>query len=230
MKKAIIIAVFFILTTVTNGFGQENKKDPKNQKDQTVQTVQTVQKTQPVKKDQKDKKDQPAKQGQKVQKAQPVKQTKKAPKAQPVKQGQKDKKIQKEKVVKAKEINLGRSYFPKNFVHNGKEYKKGLYYVLLTEKKGVPWFKVLDRKKQPLFEELAVVKPIERKQKKRRRTRLKVKKEMLKDYEYYRIKVFKPEAEIIAYFLVKVKENKSNDGKSKGKPEAETWEEKKDGK
>lgn len=106
-----------------------------------------------------------------------------------------------------KDINLGRIYFPKTFVHAGKDYNKGVYLVTLTEKEGVPWFKVFNKKKELLFDEMAVVKPY-----KGRRTNFKyrVRKGLLKGYEYFRIRVIKPDKMIMAFFLVKQKEASSS--------------------
>lgn len=99
-----------------------------------------------------------------------------------------------------KELNLGRVYFPKTFVHAGKDYNKGVYQVTLFEKEGVPWFKVLTKKKEPLFEELAIVKPFE---KKRRGARFWVQKGLMSGYEYFRLKVVQPDKEVIAFFFIK---------------------------
>lgn len=103
-------------------------------------------------------------------------------------------------LAQADEINLGRIYFPKAFVHASKDYNKGVYRVTLFSKDGVPYFKVMNKKKELLFEEMAVVKPYEGKYKK---FKYRVKKELLKGYEYFRIKVTKPDTLIMAYFLVK---------------------------
>ncbi len=120
----------------------------------------------------------------------------------------------KEEPVKPEDLNLGRIYFPKAFVHAGKDYNRGVYRMSLTEKEGIPWFKVFDRKKELLFEEMAVVKPYEGKSK---RFRFRIRKEMLKGYEYFRITVIKPDKRIIAYFLVKQKETPKP-----AEPESET--------
>ncbi|MCP4218437.1 MAG: hypothetical protein GY765_27625 [bacterium] len=105
-----------------------------------------------------------------------------------------------DKAVKNNDITVGRIYFPRAFVHEGKDYNKGVYRVVLTEKEGVPWFKVLSKKKEFLFEEMAVTKPFEGKNK---RFKYRVHKEMLRGYEYFRIKVTKPDNMIMAYFLLK---------------------------
>ncbi len=110
----------------------------------------------------------------------------------------------------SKDIKLGKVYFPKTFVHNMKDYKRGVYRVILTEKEGVPYFNVYTKKKELLFEEMAVVKPFEGKYKK---FKYRVKKEFLKDFEYFRIKVTKPEKVILAHFLTKKKVKKDKEKK-----------------
>ena len=101
------------------------------------------------------------------------------------------------------DVELGRIYIPKDFVHGEKDYKKGIYYMTLTEKDGQYTFNVLNRKKEPLFQERAVVVPDERKG---ARFKFRIKKEMLKGYEYFRVMVIQPKQRIIAYFLIKQKE------------------------
>jgi len=100
------------------------------------------------------------------------------------------------------EINLGRMYFPKAFVHAGKDFNKGVYLVKFGVKENVPYFFVYNKKKELLFEEMAVVKPYEGKYKK---FKYRVKKELLKGYEYFRIKITKPDNLYMAYFLIKKK-------------------------
>ena len=58
----------------------------------------------------------------------------------------------------------------------------------------------MNKKKELLFEEMAVLKPYTGKYKK---FKYRVKKEMLKGYEYFRIKVTKPDNLVMAYFLIK---------------------------
>ncbi len=111
-----------------------------------------------------------------------------------------------EKQEVSKDIKLGKVYFPKTFVYNMKDYKRGVYRVILTEKEGVPYFNVYNKKKELLFEEMAVVKPYEGKYKK---FKFRVKKELLKGYEYFRIKVTKPDKVYLAHFLVKQKVKKA---------------------
>ena len=47
---------------------------------------------------------------------------------------------------------------PPAFIHAGKEYPAGNYRVVLAEKDGQSLFAVQNAQKEPLFEELAVVK------------------------------------------------------------------------
>lgn len=100
----------------------------------------------------------------------------------------------------SKEINIGKVYFPKPFVHSEKDFNRGVYLVLLTTKDGVPYFKVSDKKGNFLFDEMAVVKENKSKNKK---FNYRIKKEMLRGYEYFRIKVTEPEKLIMGYFLIK---------------------------
>lgn len=102
--------------------------------------------------------------------------------------------------AQTEEIKLGKVYFPKSFVHAKKDYDRGVYNVMLTQKDGAPYFKVFNKKNELLFEEMAVIKPYEGKYKK---FKYRVKKELLRGYEYFRIKVTKPDNLIMAYFLIK---------------------------
>jgi hypothetical protein len=111
-----------------------------------------------------------------------------------------------ETTPQAQDMQLGRVYFPRPFIHEGKNYAKGIYNLALTEKEGTPWFKVFDKKKELLFEEMSVVKPVERKNK---HFTYRIGKEMLKGYEYFRVKVIKPEEEIIGYFFIQKEEEHS---------------------
>ena len=103
-------------------------------------------------------------------------------------------------LVSQEDINLGKIYFPKAFLHAQKDYNKGVYRVTLTSKDGVPYFKVMNDKQELLFEEMAVLKPYMGKSK---NFKYRVRKEFTKGYEYFRIKVTKPDNLIMAYFLVK---------------------------
>ena len=98
------------------------------------------------------------------------------------------------------DINLGSINFPKAFVHAGKDYDKGVFLVVLTEKNGFPWFKVSNKKKELLFEEMAVVKPYKGR---RKNLKYRLRKGFLKGYEYFRIRVIKPDKTIMAFFVVK---------------------------
>jgi hypothetical protein len=104
----------------------------------------------------------------------------------------------------ALDIKVGYITIPRPFIHAKKDYDKGIYYVTLTAKEGVPYFNVHNQKKELLFEELAVVKPTKSKYK----FNYRVRKGFLKGYEYFKLKIVKPEAHIIAFFLVKEKKEK----------------------
>ena len=108
--------------------------------------------------------------------------------------------IQETQETQDKDINLGSINFPRAFVHAGKDYDKGIYLVTLTEKHGVPWFKVSNKKKELLFEEMAVVKPYKGR---RKNFKYRVRKGFLKGYEYFRIRVIKPDKMVMAFFMVK---------------------------
>jgi hypothetical protein len=97
-------------------------------------------------------------------------------------------------------IKLGRIYFSKPFVHSQKNYARGTYKIELVKKDAKYFFNVMNKKGEQLFEELAVIKPFEGKNKK---FKYRVKKEFLKNFEYFRIKVTTPKNLIMAYFLVK---------------------------
>lgn len=103
------------------------------------------------------------------------------------------------------EINLGNVYFPRAFIHAGKEYQKGVYRLKLSEKEGTPYFFVY-QKNELLMEEMAVVKALEKPSRVRR---FRIRKEFLKDFEYFRIRVTRPDKLLMAYFLVKREEPKA---------------------
>lgn len=98
------------------------------------------------------------------------------------------------------DINLGRVFFPRDFVHAGKDYGKGIYRIMLTQKDNVPFFSVYSPKKELLFDELAVLKPNDAKG---IRKGWRLRKELLKGDEYFRIRVLKPGQLVLAYFLIK---------------------------
>lgn len=103
-------------------------------------------------------------------------------------------------VAVAQDLNLGNVYFPRSFVHGDKTYASGVYRVILTEKEGVPWFMVHDGKGTLVLEEMGVVTP--------RKSRLgkrgfRLRREMLRGYEFFRVRVVKPDRWVMAYFMVK---------------------------
>jgi hypothetical protein len=106
------------------------------------------------------------------------------------------------------DISLGKIYFPRPFIHAGKHYNKGTYWMVLTEKDSVPYFKVLTKNHELIFEEMAVLAPYEGKAKK---FKYRVKKELLRGYEYFRVKVTRPSGLVMAYFLLEKKEEKKED-------------------
>jgi hypothetical protein len=97
------------------------------------------------------------------------------------------------------EINLGNIYFPRPFVHAGKDYEKGVYRVTLSEKEGTAYF-FLYQKNELVLEEMAVVKELEKPSRVRR---FRLRKEFMKDFEYFRVMVTRPDKLVMAYFLVK---------------------------
>jgi hypothetical protein len=101
--------------------------------------------------------------------------------------------------AKEPDINVGNISIPSSFIHAGKNYDKGVYYVILTAKEGVPYFNVHNQKKELLFEEMAVVKP----NTSRAKFTYRVKRGFLANHEYFRVKVIKPDAQLIAFLLVK---------------------------
>jgi hypothetical protein len=100
-------------------------------------------------------------------------------------------------------LKLGRIYFPQDFLQANKDYKKGVYLVTLISKEEIPYFQISDRKGDLLFEEMAVVKSNKLKS---RSFRYRVRKEILRGYEYFRIRVTKPGQYVMAYFKLKEKE------------------------
>lgn len=124
------------------------------------------------------------------------------------------------------DLKIGNVRIPRDFVHSGKNYKKGIYYVTLKSKKDEPYFFVHNRKKELLFEELAIVKPYKGKAKK---FRFRVRKAMMKGYEYYRLKVVHPEKELLAFFFIKQKEQKKKEKSKPGTQKKPAKKEKTDG-
>lgn len=97
-------------------------------------------------------------------------------------------------------LKLGKIYFPRDFVHASKDYKKGTYSVTLLMKDEIPYFQVSDTKGELLFEEMAVTKPNKVKSS---TSRPRLKKEILRGEEYFRIRVTKPGEYVMAHFLIK---------------------------
>jgi len=90
--------------------------------------------------------------------------------------------------------------FPKAFIHAGKEYPAGKYQMVLGEKDGHAVFFVANAQKEPLFEELAIVKAHPAQGTK---SRFHVDSAGMSDNEYIRIKVTTQEQWLMGYFLVK---------------------------
>jgi hypothetical protein len=102
---------------------------------------------------------------------------------------------------KAQDIDLKTIHFPQAFVHAGKEYPAGDYKVVLTVKEGQHLFIVSDAQQpEPLFEELAVVKA---KSGTGAGSAFRIRKDFLRDKEYYRVKVIKPGQWLMGFFLIK---------------------------
>ncbi len=101
----------------------------------------------------------------------------------------------------AQDIDLKTIRFPQAFIHAGKEYPAGDYRLVLTVKNGQPLFTVSNAQQpEPLFEELAVVKA---KSGVGAGSRFRVKKDFLRDQEYFRVKVTVPGQWLMGFFLVK---------------------------
>jgi hypothetical protein len=103
-------------------------------------------------------------------------------------------------LAQSQDINLGKINFPQAFIHAGKEFPQGKYEVIVTVKDSVPFFYVYNSQQELLFEELAIVKAHS---KNKKASPYSLKKEFLKDDEYFRIKVIEPEQWLLGYFLVK---------------------------
>jgi len=100
----------------------------------------------------------------------------------------------------AQDKNLKKISFPKAFIHAGKEYPAGDYWLVLTEKEGKPLFTVSNAQQEPLFEDLAIVKV---RSGGRTGSSFRVNKQLMKDGEYFRVKVTTPGQWLMGYFLVK---------------------------
>jgi hypothetical protein len=100
-------------------------------------------------------------------------------------------------------MTIGKVRISKPFIHAGKDFEKGIYWVTLTAKDGIPYFNIHNPKKELLFEELAIVKPFETTSKK---FTPHVTKGFLKSGKYFRIKVKRPDAFVLCYLLLKQEE------------------------
>ncbi len=104
-----------------------------------------------------------------------------------------------EAVVVPDDLNLGSIKFPRSFIHDGKDYNKGIYKVTLKEKDGEFLFNIFNPTDELLFEEVAIVKA--------RKSRIGKRKFLLRNsfmrgYEFFRIKVTKPDKVLMGYFLI----------------------------
>ncbi len=97
------------------------------------------------------------------------------------------------------DLTIGNVAVPMDFVHEGREYSRGVYHVVLTYQDEIPVFLVHDGNREFLFSEMAAVKP--NRDIKVRNYR--VRRQMLKENEYFRLMVIKPEKLLMAYFLIK---------------------------
>ncbi|MGE5343521.1 MAG: hypothetical protein ACM3SY_18790 [Candidatus Omnitrophota bacterium] len=114
---------------------------------------------------------------------------------------------------KESEVAIGFIKINKIFIHADKEYEPGTYWFALTEKAGAPYFKVYNRKKEFLFDEMAIVKPNALKKKNIRKHS--VSKGLTPNGEYFRIRVTRRDDSLFGYFLVK------KEGNSEQKPTTE---------
>lgn len=108
---------------------------------------------------------------------------------------------EKEMAPPPEEIGIGNIYFPRPFIQSGNEYQKGVYTVKIVYKETGPVFMVYKKDKM-LFEEIAVMKKLPE-GKKNRVKRFKVRKDFLKNFEYFRIRVLRPDHTLYGYFLTK---------------------------
>jgi hypothetical protein len=93
--------------------------------------------------------------------------------------------------------DLKRVHIPQAFIHAGKEYPAGDYWMVLVARDGKSYFVVQSAGQEPLFEELAIVKP------RRGGGGFLVSKQMTADGEYFRVRVSLPREWLLGYFLVK---------------------------
>ncbi len=102
--------------------------------------------------------------------------------------------------IAAEDVQIGRVNVPLAFVHAGKDYDAGPYQLVLTQKEGVPTF-LVSRKGELQYEEMAAV--MANPASKGRTFRPRIKKGMLRENEYYRVRVTTPDQHLMVYFLIK---------------------------
>ncbi|MCU0235842.1 MAG: hypothetical protein MUC72_02000 [Acidobacteria bacterium] len=95
--------------------------------------------------------------------------------------------------------DLGKVRFPAAFIHAGKEYPAGDYWLFLTAKDGRSMFVVQDAQKTLLFEDLAIIKPGGY----RGGRGFHVDINRMRDREYIRLKITMPGEWALGYFLLK---------------------------
>ena len=97
-------------------------------------------------------------------------------------------------------LKVGSIRIPRPFIHAEKEYEAGIYVFTLEEKDGAAYFDVYNPKQELLFREMAVVKPNKSGKK---GSKFRVKKGFIDNFEYFRLKVLKPDRQLIAFLVVK---------------------------
>jgi len=97
------------------------------------------------------------------------------------------------------DLTIGNVTIPRDFIHAGQDYSRGVYHVVLSYQDGVPVFLVHDKNKELLFTEMAAIKP----NKNIKVRNYRIRREMLKNNEFFRIMVIKPEKLVNAFFLIK---------------------------
>ncbi|MCK5220034.1 MAG: hypothetical protein KAR14_00505 [Candidatus Aminicenantes bacterium] len=112
-----------------------------------------------------------------------------------------------EVAVETNDLKIGSVKFSRAFIHDGKNYNKGVYKVTLMEKEGEFLFNVFNPTDELLFEEVAIVKI--RKSRIGKRKYL-LRKSFMRGYEFFRIKVTKPDKVIMGYFLIGKNTTKTN--------------------
>ncbi|HOW44526.1 MAG TPA: hypothetical protein PK919_05070 [Candidatus Aminicenantes bacterium] len=93
--------------------------------------------------------------------------------------------------------DLQRVRIPMAFVHAGKEFPAGNYWLVLTEKDGQRSFVVQDERREPLFEELAIAMPH------RGGGGFQVSRKLTSGDEFFRVRVNAPGEWLLGFFLIK---------------------------